>query len=114
MLVSAPSMRLLLVLFTFGLLTSAGCSGCGDNAEKPDGGVVDAAPPDGPDEMMCEELAPLASGTCEVTAGGAEKLIKGNILTPETTFIGGQVAVDATGQITCAGCNCAQGGETTI
>ena len=27
---------------------------------------------------------------------------------------GGQVAVDATGQITCVGCNCAAGGETVI
>ena len=29
-------------------------------------------------------------------------------------FRGGQVAVDATGQITCVGCDCAQGGETVI
>jgi imidazolonepropionase-like amidohydrolase len=104
-------MRFLVVVLAFGLITSAGCSGCdggsGDNA--------DAGPPDaGPGEMICENLAPIASGTCEVKSLGATKLIKGNILTPETVFRGGQVAVSADGQITCVGCDCAQGGETTI
>ncbi len=64
--------------------------------------------------MVCEELAPLASGTCEVTPGGTSKLIKGNVLTPSTVYVGGQVAVDESGRITCVGCDCAQGDETTI
>ena len=41
-------------------------------------------------------------------------LIEGNILTPTTVFHGGQVEVDTTGHITCVGCDCARGGETTI
>ncbi|HEX5060399.1 MAG TPA: amidohydrolase family protein, partial [Kofleriaceae bacterium] len=72
------------------------------------------APDGGPEEIVCENLPPLASGTCEVTSVGAAQLIKGNILTPQTIFRGGQVAIDATGEITCVGCDCAKGGETTI
>jgi hypothetical protein len=34
------------------------------------------------EEILCEELAPLASGVCEVTAGDGSKLLKGNVLTP--------------------------------
>jgi hypothetical protein len=101
--------RRLALVFLVGLVAAA----CGDDSghNHPDAGVD---PDAGPDEMICENLAPLASGTCEVTAGGAAKLIKGDVLTPETLFRGGQVAVDASGQITCVGCNCAQGGETEI
>lgn len=64
--------------------------------------------------MVCEELAALPSGTCEVTVGSSAKLIKGNILTPDGVLRGGQVAVDDSGRISCVGCDCAQGGETTI
>ena len=85
---------------------------CGDN-KKPVGG--DAGPdPDSMGEEVCETLAPVASATCEVTAGDDRKLLRGNVLTPGKVFRGGQVAVDAAGQITCVGCNCAQGGETVI
>ena len=76
--------------------------------------------PAGPDAAvgpmtMCAPLAPPATGTCVVTTGSTSKLIEGNVLAPDTIYIGGQVAtVDATGTITCVGCNCAQGGETTI
>jgi large repetitive protein len=84
--------------------------GCGDNsAPRP-------LPGKDPEQkvVVCEELAPLSSGVCSVTAGGDAKLLKGTVLTPGTTFVGGQVAFDATGKITCAGCSCAAGGETTI
>jgi cytosine/adenosine deaminase-related metal-dependent hydrolase len=88
-------------------------AGCGGSHAS-----VDAAPeiPDAPvaTTMMCETLSPLPSGVCAVTAGGATKLVRGNVLTPTTVFVGGQVAIDATGNITCVGCSCAQGGETVI
>lgn len=95
---------------------------CGDDSPqnpKPDAGPgIDTMPPDGmgsgSGDMVCETLAPLPSGTCEVTAGGEAKLIKGNILTPTGVLIGGQVAVNDAGQITCTGCDCAHGGETVI
>jgi hypothetical protein len=72
------------------------------------------APSDGPNTTMCATLAPLASGTCSVTAGSTTTLLEGNILAPDAVYVGGQVAIDATGMITCVGCNCAAGGETTI
>lgn len=102
--------RLIVVLL---ILAAAAC---GDDAPTttPDGGV-DAPPDAGPDEMFCATLPPNPSGEiCEVQSLGAAKLIKGDILTPQAVFKGGQVAINAEGQITCAGCNCAQGGETVI
>ncbi|MEO8845994.1 MAG: amidohydrolase family protein [Kofleriaceae bacterium] len=68
-----------------------------------------------PASVVCETLPPTTSGgTCDVAAGGTSMLIKGNVLTPDTVYTGGQVAIDGTGQITCVGCDCAAGGETTI
>jgi imidazolonepropionase-like amidohydrolase len=58
-------------------------------------------------EEFCATLTPLESGTCSVTAGGADLLIEGDVLAPSTIYRGGQVLVDATGIITCVGCNCA-------
>ena len=68
-----------------------------------------------PANVLCETLpATTSGGTCDVAAGGTSMLIKGNVLTPDTVYTGGQVAVDDTGHITCVGCDCAAGGETTI
>ena len=104
--------RRLLVVAAFLL----GAPACGDDSPAhPDAPLVDAGP-DAPTntEVTCETLTPAASGTCDVVPGGATKLIKGEVLTPNTLFHGGQVAVDAAGQITCVGCDCAAGGETVI
>lgn len=91
-------------------------SACGDNhhapgTQPPDGGM----PPD-QGEVRCEVLTmpATAAGACAVVMGSSTRLIKGNVLTPTTVYLGGQVAVDATGKIACVGCNCATGGETTI
>jgi len=106
-------MRSLAVVLLFGLVIT-GCSGCDEDPDnnKPDAGMD--LPDAGPGETVCEQLAPVASGTCEVTKGSETRLLKGNILTPETVFVGGQVTVDAGGTITCVGCNCETGGETVI
>ena len=105
------------------LLAALALAACGGSSATPDAGgdgmVGDAAfvPPDAPppaSTMTCETLAPLPSGTCAVAAGGATHLFKGTVLTPATVFVGGQVLVDGTGKISCVGCNCAAGGETTI
>ena len=64
-------------------------------------------------EEVCRTL-PAVTGTCEVAAGDGRKLLRGNILTPGKVFRGGEVAVDASGQITCVGCDCAAGGETVV
>jgi hypothetical protein len=102
----------LVLVLVAGVLAPA-CSCDGDNPKGPDASVPD----DGAQttEVLCETLPPLADGaTCEVSGTGAAKLIKGVVLTPTTIFRGGQVAVDATGSITCVGCDCAAGGETVI
>ena len=85
---------------------------CGGNDQHPTDAGIDAPP--GTTEVVCETLPPISTGTCEVTAGDATKLLKGTVLTPSTVFRGGQVAIDDTGHVSCVGCNCAHGGETTI
>ncbi len=59
------------------------------------------------EEVTCEVLAPLAGATCEVSGTGAERLIIGDVLTPNTILRGGQVLVDGAGMIACVGCDCA-------
>jgi large repetitive protein len=51
---------------------------------------------------------------CSVTPGGEAKLLKGTVLTPGTTYVGGQVGIDATGVITCVGCECGSSGDTVV
>ena len=71
---------------------------------------LDLAPPSDAlsSTVLCPHATdpPLASGTCAVTAGGPGLLLTGTILTPGGVLRGGQVAVDATGVITCVGCDC--------
>ncbi|MDQ3263072.1 MAG: lamin tail domain-containing protein [Myxococcota bacterium] len=55
---------------------------------------------------VCRNLVPLPNEVCAVTVGSGAKLITGNILLPNEVLRGGQVAVDAAGQITCVGCDC--------
>jgi hypothetical protein len=102
-------MRRLIVL---ALIFGFGCKGCEDDPSV----LPDSGPPDGPPnvEVVCEELAPVASGTCQVTPGSATRLLKGIVLTPSTVFRGGQVLIDGDGQISCAGCDCGTGGETIV
>lgn len=83
-----------------------------DVDSNPDDGIL----PDGPEatEVVCEIISPPASGTCEVTAGGEAKLLKGTVLTPDKVYIGGQVALDAEGRISCVGCDCEEAGQTVV
>src|SRR5262249_14610064 len=90
----------------------SGCGGCGrgDDQNTSDANTADAQP----ENITCETLQPVLTGTCSVEMNGTAKLIKGNVLTPTTVYTGGQVAIDMTGHITCVGGNCAQGGETVL
>ena len=98
---------------------------CGDGVvqagEQCDDGNMDPADGCEPDctttpamEVVCEDLPPLAEGTCEVTPGDEQRLIKGVVLTPGTVYRGGRVLVDAQGFIACAGCDCEAPGATQI
>jgi hypothetical protein len=58
--------------------------------------------------IVCAPARSLPSGrACVVNPGGAAKLISGDVLAPSGLIEGGQVLVDAAGQIACVGCNCA-------
>ncbi len=89
---------------------------CGDNlpASSVDAGG-DAANVDSsnvPTDAMPD--APAAPALCTVTAGDARKLVTGTLLTPTGVVANGQVAISATGSITCVGASCSAGGETVI
>lgn len=97
--------------------TTEASESCGDGKIDPGEECDDgnAVPGDGcevncknsPSETVCAKLPPLAAGTCEVTAGDAEgTLLIGDVLLPTTVLKGGQVLVDAAGNIACVGCDC--------
>jgi len=106
--IASAAMRRSQLVVTFALVALAAC---GDNL-KPSGPDVGGAGA-GPVEKVCAVL-PTSATTCSVTAGGPVTLLKGNVLTASVMYRGGQVAVDAGGKISCVGCDCAVGGETTI
>ena len=69
-----------------------------------------------PETVKCSELPALSSGVCEVKKGNGAKLIKGNILSGNKIFEGGEVLIGEDGFIKCAGCDCSTeaGGATEI
>lgn len=108
-------------------LIAVACGGGELAGRSHDGGVDDATTDGGPDTdgqaedggdgggavvVTCETLT--ASDTCDVSGSGPTKILKGTVLTPEKVYVGGQVAVDDQGKITCVGCDCAKGGETVV
>ena len=74
-----------------------------------DGGADGGMPPMELVITTCpgDALPSLSSGeACEITAAGPGLLITADILTPGEVFRGGQVLIDATGTISCVGCDC--------
>lgn len=108
--------RRLVVLVVLGWFLAL--AACGDDGPATPVDAPEAdAPPDGPqvtEEICTPSLPPVVTGTCQVMGSGTATLIQGAVLTPTKLFINGGVRVNATGEITCAGCNCAQGDETVI
>jgi cytosine/adenosine deaminase-related metal-dependent hydrolase len=52
-------------------------------------------------------ITPPASGTCAVTkVGGAGKVLRGTVLTPDEVLHQGEVLIDDAGSIVCAACDC--------
>src|SRR4051794_37202630 len=69
-----------------------------------DGGGADGG---GVTHTDCETLAPLASGTCAVTAGDEGRVLVGDVLVPNMIYRGGRVVVDTQGTIVHVGCKAA-------
>lgn len=100
------------------LVACAGSDEPGENP-KPDTGVnpdaadvggdvdtdtgTDAGPP--PAVKECEALPAITSGVCEVTAGDGGRRIRGNVLTPDLVYHGGEVVLDSAGKILFVGCH---------
>ncbi|MBK8011155.1 MAG: amidohydrolase family protein [Deltaproteobacteria bacterium] len=85
----------------------------GDAAHLPpdgggDGGVNADGGPDGPSVIECPDTIPedAPSGHCSGIAGDENLLIRGNIATPTALLRNGSVLINASGVITCAGCDC--------
>jgi hypothetical protein len=94
------------------LLFSA-LAACSGHSTPADGGAPDL----GPVVEDCHAMLPApASGACSLTAGGKNLLLEGDVLAPDRVIHGGQVAVDANGNITCVACDCSAqaAGATTI
>ncbi|HVY45680.1 MAG TPA: DUF4215 domain-containing protein, partial [Minicystis sp.] len=77
-----------------------------DDGNKVNGDGCDNNCTKTPTEVICQNLQPLQSGTCAVSAGDGNELIVGDVLTPGKIYRGGQVLVDTTGNIACVGCQC--------
>ncbi len=54
----------------------------------------------------CGNVLPPAAGTCDITAGTSATLLRGLVLAPTQPLLGGEVLVDAAGDIVCVGCDC--------
>jgi cysteine-rich repeat protein len=61
----------------------------------------------GPTVKVCKSVPAVASGHCDVTAGGSAVLIVGTVLTPTQVLEGGEVLIGADGKIACVDCDCA-------
>lgn len=112
-------MRRLTAVLAFALLATS-CSDDGNPAvdarpDTPDIDATDGPPPiDAIDAPIDATDAMPATAVCTVTAGDARKVLSGTLLLPTGVMASGQVAISATGAITCVGATCAQGGETRI
>lgn len=69
----------------------------------PSSGVID-----------CGSPLPASDETCIVAAGDATMLLRGDVLAPDSVFLGGSVLLDDLGIITCVGCDCAAAGATVV
>ncbi len=89
--------------------TRRGAELCDDgNPDAGDGCEADCTPTSVL-TVTCPAAAAMpadAGSGCVVAPGSANKLLVGTVLQPGRVFVGGQVAVDNAGMITCVGCDC--------
>lgn len=77
----------------------------GDTTDNPD--VPDPPPTEGEVVTDCKaDIAEPASGTCRVTPGGDTLRIRADIMTPDGRLLGGELVIDAQGNISCVACDC--------
>lgn len=79
------------------------------DGSTPDGGDLDGGlPPDGGAPTRCDNppLTPPANGTCTVTAGDQNLLIRGDLVAPQGLLENAQLLIDQNGVIVCAACDC--------
>ncbi|MEZ4472829.1 MAG: amidohydrolase family protein, partial [bacterium] len=57
-------------------------------------------------DRICGDLPAPPAGTCAVTPGSADLLIRGTLLGPEGLIVGGELLIDARGIIQCVDCDC--------
>ena len=76
----------------------------GDGGTDSGDGGTDSGPPTFT-VKECETLPAITSGVCAVTAGDAGRRIRGNVLTPDVVYHGGEVVLDDAGKILFVGCH---------
>ncbi|MCB9682632.1 MAG: amidohydrolase family protein [Alphaproteobacteria bacterium] len=97
------------------------CAPQGDGADKADTDTdterdTDTLDTDGDpvtDVVTCPTV-PTSTARCDVTNGDDRLWITATILAPDAAYAGGSVVLDATGAITCVGCDCDAAGATRI
>ncbi|MEZ4331790.1 MAG: amidohydrolase family protein [Myxococcota bacterium] len=66
-------------------------------------------------EIACATLSPVVGQACAVTPGtDGQLLLQGDVLADGSIYRGGDVLVDASGEIACAGCGCVAPEATRI
>lgn len=68
--------------------------------------TTDTTDPEGPEVFFCGELPEVTGGSCDVTTGSNDLLLRGIVLGSDKVYVGGSVLVGASGSILCVGCDC--------
>jgi large repetitive protein len=79
-----------------------------DDATDPPGEYTFEAEEGGPVGTICGDPDPTPAGgaTCAVDAGSPSQLVRGIVLGAGEVYLGGELLLDAAGQVACVGCDC--------
>ncbi len=95
----------------------AACAPADDEPATDDGGDADDGSEHDPGdvrECAAHPLAPIESGSCEVSGSGDAIVLRGTVLDDDGILRGGEVRVDADGRIACVDCECDHDGATVL
>src|SRR5688572_12505005 len=120
----AHSLRFVVVATALAALPFSACEctpaegeGEGEEGEGEEGeGEEGEGEGEGGEVTICDAVPVVDGGgnACGVQAGAGGLLVVGDVLTPGNVFVGGSVAIDDDGTISCVGCACNQLTERTI